>query len=56
MEHRAELNHAQIKVEALCNVKGTGEDEEKKAASERRSLTKNQWMKGEIPAAFVWDY
>lgn len=55
MEQGAELNHAQIKVEALCK---NGKMKKSRAASEKkgRSRTKNQWMKGEIPTAFVWDY
>lgn len=55
MEQRAELNHAQIKVETLCNVKG-GKMKKMLPSRLGKSLTKNQWMKGKIPAALVRDY
>lgn len=48
---QAGFNHAQIKVEVLCNV-----NETKMKKPPRKSLTRNQWMKGEIPTAMFWDY
>lgn len=55
MEQRAEPNHAQIKVEVLCNVK---ERKMKKNVAEPKKVSPkiNGWMKGKIPMAFVWDY
>lgn len=47
-EQGAELNHAQIKVEVLCNVKGTKRWKKGKKSRFGKSLTKNQWMKGRI--------